>query len=39
MLVQDEENVSTLRFCRSSGDGSIAPAWDDSREAELQGRI
>ena len=39
MLVQDDENVSTLRFCRSEVDGSIAPAWDDSREAELQGEF
>ena len=39
MLTQEEESVSTLRFCHSVADGSIAPAWDDVREAELQGEF
>jgi predicted Ser/Thr protein kinase len=39
MRAQGEENLSTLRFCRSVADGSIAPAWDDAREAELQGEF
>jgi hypothetical protein len=34
-----DESFSTLRFCRSSGDGAIAPEWDDSREAELAGQF
>src|SRR5215475_13726140 len=39
MLLEDQENVSTLRFCRSIADGSIALAWDDSHEAELEGEF
>jgi predicted Ser/Thr protein kinase len=39
MLLDDQENVSTLRFCRSIADGSIALAWDDSHEAELEGEF
>jgi hypothetical protein len=39
MPAHNEETISTLRFCRSVGDGTIAPAWDDSREAELQGEF
>jgi predicted Ser/Thr protein kinase len=37
MPAHDDELLSTLRFCHSVADGSIAPVWDDAREAELQG--
>lgn len=39
MPAQDEEILSTLRFCHSVADGSIAPAWDHTRAAELQGEF
>jgi len=39
MPTRDEENLSTLRFCRSVANGVIAPAWDDTQEAELQGEF
>src|ERR671924_2433355 len=39
MPAQDDVGVSTLRFCVSTPDGSIAPAWDDSHEAQLEGRF
>jgi hypothetical protein len=29
--------LSTFLFCRSTGDGTIAPDWDDTRETELRG--
>jgi Protein kinase domain/TIR domain len=37
--VQDDQVLSTLRFCRSADDGKIAPDWDDSRNAELLGQF
>lgn len=39
MPAQQEIQASTLLFCRSAADGSIAPLWDQSREAELQGEF
>lgn len=39
MPAQDEKHLSTFLFCRSNDDGSIAPDWDDSREAELRGQF
>src|SRR3972149_9571293 len=39
MPVQDEENLSTPLLCRSNEDGTIAPDWDNFREAELQGQF
>ena len=33
----DVATNATLRFCRTSADGSIVPDWDDSRDVELQG--
>src|SRR5688572_21587070 len=39
MLAHHEINASTLLFCRSSADGSITPAWDETLEAELHGQF
>ena len=39
MSPQEEAALSTLSFCRSNDDGSIAPDWNDSREAELRGHF
>jgi serine/threonine protein kinase len=39
MPTQDQDILSTLLFCRTSDDGTIAPDWSDSREAELRGRF
>jgi hypothetical protein len=39
LLVQEDQVLSTLRFCRSADDGKIAPDWDDSRDGELLGQF
>ena len=39
MHAQEEEALSTTRFCRSNDDGSVTPEWDDSREAQLLGQF
>ncbi len=35
MPAQDDVTASTLRFCASTPDGSIAPVWSDAHEAHL----
>lgn len=39
MPTQDEKILLTTLFCRSKDGGTIAPDWDDSREAELRGQF
>lgn len=39
MALQDDVSASTIRFCVSAADGSIAPAWDDGQEAQLAGEF
>lgn len=35
MPAHDDATASTLRFCASTPDGSVAPVWDDTQEAHL----
>ncbi len=39
MPIDDERVRATLLFCRSQNDGTIAPDWGNSREAELHGQF
>src|SRR5262245_24607530 len=39
MSAPDQQELSTQLFCRSSGDGTIEPHWNDTRDAELNGQF